>query len=100
MNRSLDLVGLTQRAGEDAVCHTASVATISEITENADRMNKVRVVPYSSCHLQSNFNLYNMYRNHSLIEKKEGRVLNIPIILLLSHCLESVTYKIQIGIGC
>lgn len=72
MNRNLDLVGLTHRAGEGAVCHTASVATISEITENADRMNKVRVVPYSSCHLQSSCNLSNMYGNHSLIEKKEG----------------------------
>lgn len=50
----------THRAGKGAVCHTGSVATISEITENADMINKVSVVPYSSHHLESSCNLSNI----------------------------------------
>lgn len=37
----------------------ALAATISEITENADMINKVSVVPYSSHHLESSCNLSN-----------------------------------------
>lgn len=50
----------THRAGEGPVCRTGSVATISEIAENADMINKVSVVPYSSHHIQSSCNLSNM----------------------------------------
>lgn len=68
MSRSLDLAFVvwdlrnqpSHRAGEGAVCHTGSVATISEITENADMINKESIVPYSSRHLQSSCNLSNM----------------------------------------
>lgn len=54
------------------MCRTGSVATIGEITENADMINKASVVPYSSHHLESGCNLSNMYRNHSLTEKGGG----------------------------
>lgn len=65
-------MGLTYMDGEGAVCCTASVATISEITKNADMISKASVVPYSSCHLHPSCNLSNMYGNHSLTRKEKG----------------------------